>query len=475
MPPRVDVRDAGSTELATSRLSSGDRKRLRSRFVRLLQRLPITAIVVAPYLILVLPMAIINSNPKSGFIAGLVVVAAASALVIELILLPLRARKSWELDIYSANSSHTRLGTIARTTALVSIVADSVSAAYGGGTIFQQVSGQVSSSLAVRLGGLVFGWKYIAVGLLLASFLGGRMSRRSVQRWIAAIALGQIFVTSLTARTAPVFAFITFVAIVGLLFGLFQVRYVAIAIAITFLLWPTIFTIRNGIRASGGVTVSTTVTAGDRLRFDLQVSRAGELRVPVKIETPTVLDAIRYGAIPRILDPGRPVLSTGSQINVYLGGDTTSSFTFLPLGTIYFLGGYQAILVFYAGWALAAGLLLLPGGAPGPIRISVFCLVLSGPLGWTSTYPDSMVGFVQYVVAALPIFLVIANTRQRCGNLPRLEIRGSAYSSLEKARVRQRATAAASRAPDSHDRETSRSSRSEERAMDSISDRRPES
>ncbi|MEU1602594.1 hypothetical protein [Micromonospora matsumotoense] len=50
-------------------------------------------------------------------------------------------------------------------------------------------------------------------------------------------------------------------------------------------------------------------------------------------------------------------------------------------------------------------------GRPGPARLTLFCLVFSDVLLWSGTYPDSTIGFLQHVVSAAPVFLLLWLTR----------------------------------------------------------------
>lgn len=81
-----------------------------------------------------------------------------------------------------------------------------------------------------------------------------------------------------------------------------------------------------------------TIGAYDRLRYNEQVSRAAQIpELPVEVGQPDLVEIIRYGLVPRILDPDRPNLGTAKKINAYLGGGTTSAYTFLPVTTLYVL------------------------------------------------------------------------------------------------------------------------------------------
>ncbi len=320
--------------------------------------------MAGPYLILIIPEAVLNGNPDTGFLLSLFGLAVAGSLTVETLLLPAWPGGNWRERFAAAAGTRGSGFALARTVAGISIVGDVTTALLGGGTIFTQVTGETSSSSIVQIASLVSSWRYLAFGLLIASLLGGRIPRRSAYAWMTALVLVQVAITVLTARTNPLFSYVTFAAVIGLVFGVFKVRYIVIAIVAVLIIWPTIFSVRNQIRESGGVPVSQSTTAEDRLRFDLQVTRAHDYVVPADIGEPGALTFVRYAVVPRVLDPGRPAFSTGHLINIYLGGGDTSAFTFLPLGTIYFLNGYLAIPIFYGAWALVVAVLLRARGGP---------------------------------------------------------------------------------------------------------------
>jgi hypothetical protein len=375
---------------------------------RWLQRYPVTVTVATPYIALVLPLAVLNDNPKTGFIFGLLVLASIGAFLVESLFVGLRTPAERPDEVMLANSRHKSMSLVARCTTVASIVCDLVFAANGGGSVLTQVTSQIVSSPLASIAVLGAGWKYLAVGLLISSYHGGKVTRSSFYSWIAALIATQVVVGLLTGRTAPFICYATFVAFVGVVFGIVRAKHIGIAAAVLLIAWPTIFTLRNEIRKADGITVSETVSAQDRLRFDVQVARPSYFEVPVDVGQPGIAEMLRYGAIPRVLDPNRPTISTGAKINAYLDGNAKSAYTFLPIGTIYFLDGPAALPVFYGAWAFATVLLLRTRGGPGPIRLCVFCLAAAGPLNWCSTYPDSMIGMVQTIVSALPICGAVA-------------------------------------------------------------------
>ncbi|MEV0806075.1 hypothetical protein [Micromonospora sp. NPDC050200] len=385
-----------------------------SRLTWLLQLYPVSAVILAPYAILVVPMAVLYDNPHTGFIAMLLGLALSGTVVVETVFRGRTdKRDQWQRGLADANAGHPRLFLIARLVTVVSIVADLVGASEGRGTIFTQIAGEVAQSPLALATSLFTGWRYLALALLVASFAGGLVGRYAFLLWVAALVATQVLLVLLTAKSEPLFSYLSFIVAVTAICGVIRPRFLVIMMAALFLAWPALYTVRNEIRVDGGVEVEQDMTATDRLRFDQQVTRAAEYDVPVDLDQPGLADVVRYGLVPRLFDTERAPLSIGYAINMYLGGTSTSAYSFLTLGTVYFLDGWSGVVLFYAGWAIVASLLLRVGGAPGPVRLSLFALVIGGPLLWTSAYPDTMIGFLQYSVAASPVLLLIHLIRHR--------------------------------------------------------------
>ncbi|WP_328383957.1 hypothetical protein OHQ88_16300 [Micromonospora zamorensis] len=372
---------------------------------------PVSLVMLAPYVLFVLPVAVVYENPDLGFLVRLVGLALTGSVLVETAALPLRrsALPGWDRGVRTAND-HPRIYLVARGVTMVSILADLTGAAVGRGTIFTQVSGSLPASPLASLSALVSGWSALAVALLIASSLGGRASKWGVGGWLLALTLTQAILVVMTARAAPLLGFISFLAAVGVISGVVRARYLAVAAVVLALAWPALFELRNEVRQGGGVSVSEQVTADDRLRLDLQVSAVAHHRVPVDVPQPGPGDYLRYGLVPRVLDPDRPTISTGAVISQYLGSSATSAYSFLALGNIYFLNGPWGVVVVYGLWSTLVVLLLRSGGAPGPVRLGALCFALAGPLLWSSTYPDSMIAFIQHLVSAVPVFVLLRLT-----------------------------------------------------------------
>lgn len=368
------------------------------------RRFPVTTLVLLPYLVLVLPQAIVGENPETGFIIEVLSWALLGSIASEVLLLP---RYFSQYSVRTAKAIrkpvHSGVFAVARIALLVSGLAGVLDVLSGGGTIFSQVAGGSSSSAWGSLLTLFGPWKYIGVGFLIVSFLKRHCSSRQLFFWLSFIAACSVFEAFVTAITKPLISFLIFVALVLFYFGIFRLRNLVVGGGLLLMAWPTIFAVRNKIRLDGGVAVSRSVDAADRLRFDEQISRAAGFSVPNDLGQPGVIELIRYGLIPRLLDPSRPPISTGSLINVYLGGSAESSFTFLPVTTLYFLEGPGMVVAFYALWALFIAVLMKGGRLITPVRTALFCLAVAGPLQWFAGYPDSTIGFLQGAVSMIPL------------------------------------------------------------------------
>lgn len=373
-----------------------------------LQRYPATCMMVVPYIALILPQAIFFGNPQTTFLFYLVALGICGAGTIETLFLLVRPPYRNANQQAAANSRYPRILRVAVPVAVIGVVADVVGAASGGGTIDTQVTGRAATSQLVPLLSPLSGWKYLALALLVSAFLAGLLSRAALYRWALLLMSAQVVVASLTARTAPMANFFSFVAIACLILGVVRIRVVLIFIIALLFAWPTIFEVRNEIRERKGIEVSTAVTAQERLRFDEQISAAASYEVPARLTDLIGIDGIlRYGLVPRILDRSRPILATSSLVSDYIGGSRTNSYSFLPLGNLYFLEGPYGVVAFYGAWAFALVLLLRTGDGPGPVRLMMLFLAISGPLSWTNTYPESLVGYLQSLVGMAPVVLAL--------------------------------------------------------------------
>lgn len=382
------------------------------RSAYLFRRFPVTVVVAAPYLGLVLPMAVIGGSDVTGFIVWLVGIAVAATFVVELATGSRASADSWPARAARACA----IPGLPTLTAVVVVVACSsrlVLAAAGFGSVEAQVRGSGATGLLVALASLLSAWPLIGAALTFACVVGGVAGRGRAQLALAALTVTELGYSFVAQRTAIAIAFLTPVVLLAVVLGVIRARTALLAYAATLLLWPTVFAARNSSRAATGIAVDQSVGALDRLRFDAQLGQVASFTVPVDLGQPGLGTALRYGLVPRLLDPDRPQISTGQLINQALGGSAASAYNFLAVGTAYLFYGAVGVVVLYAAVALLARGLWLGVPRTGPVALVLLVLTCALPLGWTATPPDSLIGYVQAVVASVPVLLALAFLRGR--------------------------------------------------------------
>lgn len=384
---------------------------------RILRRAPVASMLVMPYGLLFIPMALINNNPDTAFMVKVLAIALLPAAAFELALRT--SRRGGEPNPVRAPEV---LAPLAKAVSVVGFGSVLLNALMGSGTIADQVSGVSSaSSPVVALTSLFLSWQYLGLALILAAFQAGQLDRRQVLLWSAAGLAVNALKFGFTLISAPLFTFMITCLFLLIYTGIIRTRQAVAAMLVVLLLWPVVHTARDQARASLGIRVSS-ASATERLRYDLQITRAAEIQPPLDVGQPRMGEIARYGLVPRVLDQGRPVISTGVRIASYLAGQPTPwAFTFLPVTTLYVFEGPQTLALFYLGIAVMAFVLLRNGTRQGPIRMMVFVLLLSGPLGWFATFPDSTIGSIQGIVSAVPIVLVLWTAGARSKKAPEPE------------------------------------------------------
>jgi hypothetical protein len=372
----------------------------------LLRYYPFTVLLAAPYAIVVIPLAVVHGNPALPFILWLVFLAAIGVVGVESLhhVVSTSVSRRRLVAPTSGPTGGTVFG-VARVVAVASVLADVGAAYLGRGSIVHQLAGDMVASPAANVLAALAGWKYLAAALLLYAVIAGHVGPAAFYRWGALLVLAQAVLVALTAIAAPLIGYVSFLAAAGAIMGVVRARYVVVAVAVMLAAWPMVFSARNDLRLSLGVPVAIEMEAADRLRFDSQVGLLRGLDVPVNVGQPESGDMVRYALVPRALDPDRPQISTGVKINQYLGGPANSAYSFLAIGNVYFLSGPTAVVLFYLSWTVVA--VLLRTGRPGPVRVHLLCVIIAGPLAWTGMYPDAMIGSVQYLISALPVFVLL--------------------------------------------------------------------
>lgn len=381
---------------------------------RLLRRAPVTTQLAIPYSILILPQALLYGNEHITFILGVLGLALAGCLPVEALV---RTRRRDELLVISRGRLESyggMLRIVALLACAVGQVSGIVSASFGVGTVAAQLGLIRPLTPVGPLLSIFSTWTVSGAALLVAAYLAGRLTRRALHLCFLAVIVLESVRTAITTITASLISLTVYLVILGIFAGTLRLRTCVLAVVAVLLVWPTVYELRNAIRQESGVHVSASVDAFERLRYDQQISRAADiLEVPIDIGQPDLQDTLRYGLVPRFLDPDRPTLATGNRINVFLGGSETSSFTFLPVTTLYVLQGPFATVAFYALLAMVLAVALRSGSRLTPGRLVTFGLVSAGPLSWFAGYPDSTIGCLQGLVAALPLLAVLHFARRR--------------------------------------------------------------
>ena len=386
----------------------------------LLRLFPATSIVLAPYLALILPVAIVNSNPDLVFIWRLLGIAAGGSLLAETVIAVIRrsaAREVRPLDL----SFGRPLRQLTLAVTAVSVFASLTYIITGAGSVASQIA-ELAPSVIASISTLFAAWNLFAAGLIFASYFASVFTRKQMLAGIAILVLLELIEAAVSTRVGSLIQFITPLALTALLLGVVRLRTLAAGFLLIALIWPLAFQLRNEMREGSGVAVDTSVSAFDRLRFDEQLAKAGLFDVPLEIGQPGLAEIVRYGLVPRALDPDRDTISSGLLLNQAIGGSTTSAYNFLSIGTIYVFYGPIVLFAFYALSALVVSLSFTAARRGSPIAICMSLLGASSLLGWASTFPDALIGYLQALVSFVPIavslHLIRAKARREARESP---------------------------------------------------------
>ncbi|MEN0102302.1 MAG: hypothetical protein AAGC90_05190 [Curtobacterium sp.] len=376
-------------------------------------RFTTTLVVAAPYVLLILPMAVWNDTPGTDFIvrtAGLALlgtVAVEGSLALIATAEVRSGRRSAPRPEHTDRWDAGRVATVARWVAVTAAVTNIVLVSLGGLTLTSQVNSVLPTGVLTLLSPFL-SWSYLALALVLAADQLGGMRRASSIRWSLMLVGSQVAVAFIRGITAGAATFTVVALTLALATRFVRARWIVATASLGIALWPVVFAVRNDLRRGDGIAVSDAVTASDRLRFDEQIVRAQQYGTGHDLGQPDLWAAVRYGLVPRFLDPERPAISSGNAINEFLGGSSFSSYTFLPVATTWFFWGGVVVVLLYAVFA-AVMVSLRPWDAIGrrPIALVLATLLLSGPLAWFSTPPDASIALLQAAVAASPVVLVL--------------------------------------------------------------------
>ena len=414
-------------------------------------RFTTTIAVAAPYVLLFLPMAIWNDNPETDFVVRTAGIALLGTFTVEasLAMLAFAERRSGRPSIVRFGVAERwnaeRVATIARAVAVAAAVANLALVLLGGLTLSAQVNGVLPTG-ALTLLSPFLSWSYLALALLIAADRLGGLRPASTIRWILMLIGSQVAMAFVRGITVGAAAFIIVALTLALMTALVPTRWIVATATLGIALWPTVYALRNDRRTSEGIAVSKDLSAVDRLRFDEQIARAAPYGPGHELGQPDLWSSLRFGLVPRFLDPGRPAVTSGNAINEFLGGTSTSSYTFLPVATSWFFWGSLGTVLLYALFA-SVMVSLRPWRAIGrrPVALVLATALLSGPLGWFSTPPDASIGMLQSVVSASPVLLVLWVWARKPAPVRADEPRRSSALTERRAAVRRHLSAEAPR------------------------------
>lgn len=375
-----------------------------------MRRFPVTALLLIQYLPFAVFPAVLYDAPDRGFIITMVLAGVAVAVFVEGILSPLRASTvDFEKSLARARPG---LYVGARRVAVGGLTSLLLAAATQVGSYAIVVGTSVQSASAPLITPLR-PWTLIAAALFLVAWRAGQAPKATVLRWLGALVAAELLFAVYSAIIAPAAAFTLAVAFAAVLVGIFRPRSFLLAIAAGVLLWPLIVDARNEFRTSYGGRSATSASyiqydAYERLRLDIFLGAAAKFDPIIDVGQPTWTQVLRYGLIPRALDQTRPLLSTGTNLNVAVGGGTTSSYTFTLLGNTYLLSGPLGL----AGYLTSLSLLLFALLRRATAFTFAIAVLVVHQLAWMgSTYPDNVAGFLQTLVSCCLAWLVAVARR----------------------------------------------------------------
>jgi hypothetical protein len=352
-------------------------------------------VLVLQYGLLVLLPALADGS-RSSFVYRVPLAAIGVSAYIE-----------WVASRFKPHRSYARPPTalMGLAVGIVGAVATVVQTTMGAGTYAAQI-GQQSTSPLASLSTPFSSWAVVGAALVLYSWSHDGCSRREALAILGGLILFElIWSATAVGRTAPGFQYALAVVTGAVIVRLIRLPHVAIGVIIVLLAWPVIFQLRqqNRLSASANSPAVRLEDASERLRLDALLAYAEHIRVPPD-KLPSPLDILRFGLIPRALDPGRPELAVGSVFSVAVGSTPQSSVSFTTLGSLYSQGGWPWVLTFSALVASAVASLLRRGG-PWAF-VATICAVWQ--LLWIETnYPQNVMGFLQVLVSAGGAYLAL--------------------------------------------------------------------
>jgi len=334
--------------------------------------------------------AILNDNSYLPFIVSIVAAALLTAVLSEWLF-----RVAWPSHPGPQATHYPGLMPVAIVTG-TGAVALLAATWLGAGTYATQVGATNASPLTTLLTPLQ-PWLTVGSGFALASWYAGTLSRRAVIVLIAVALAAQLISALSIARLAPVMNFGLCLGAALVMVGFIRPRWILIGFAAALLVWPVLYAARDAARTEVlGLAAQSSLDPSSRLREDLLLQQAAVFGDATRLPQPSAMDILRFGLIPRALDPNRGSLPGGTTLSLALGSTSTSSSTFTLLGTIWSLdGGYLGVIIYVGSVCLAFSLV---SRRLTPVRLALAMLLVSQLLWIEATYPDNLAAVLQGLV-----------------------------------------------------------------------------
>ena len=370
---------------------------LRMRRRGILEIFPVTFVLVAQYVSLVLYPAVIHQTSPISTILIICTVAICSAFVIELLLMPIQTSRIAHPCVSSS---------IAKPIIVVGWIAQGAIALTGQLGYASQISGGGRSSLASLATPFQY-WPLLGLSLIFYAFQQGKFRRINLLLWTAATLLVQLLVSMKEGRLAPLFVLILTLVLIGLIVGLIRLRMVVLFLALVPIFWPILYTARNQIRASEGASSAEQAlhSPSQRLRLDLELAQVNDFSsIPANLPLPGIVTLFRFGLIPSVLDRTRGTIDSAGLISIAMGGPSTNSASLTTLGELYVEQGFQGLIIYGSATALMVGYLIR---RRGPWTLSIIAITVSQILWIEETVPDFLAGFLQSLASLFALWIVV--------------------------------------------------------------------
>jgi hypothetical protein len=369
---------------------------LRSRDRLRIERFPVTILLGAQMILTILLPAYEDGTRPFGIMSAICGTTIAAALYVELFLIRWKGRPGRPVSISTG---------AAKFVLLVGVLS-TVGATLGGQGSYAVQVGLAEQSAVVALLSPFTTWLLFGAVLFMWLYREGRVPRRQALFVLAGTILLQLAIGIERAILGQAMAFAVTLVVVAIFARLIRLRALIVALLLIPILWPPIYDYRNSVRQDlTGSSIATQLDNPiDRLKFDEQMALVTQLtpRPPgLTVPSPDLL--IRTGLFPRALDPNRPAINTGTQLNVALGRGPLSATSATMMGNVYIFNGLVGVGIVGALIALGMKISLRRSS---PWALSLTGLIYLNTMSFNASYPDVVPKMLQALVSMVIAMIV---------------------------------------------------------------------